>query len=288
MKVTLLGTGSPLPSVKRASSGYLVETGDDVIVIDHGPGAFGRLLQAGKRAIDVTHVFLSHLHFDHCFDFLRLFHHRWDASGDATRPLAVYGPVGTQALVDRVFGPEGAFAPDLASRTNHVQSVGAYRERGGTPPRPWPDTRVNELSGSGVVEGDGWRMLRCEVPHFQPYLDSFGYRVEAGGKVFVYTSDLNLALAGGAPPGLLELARGADVLVHYLNAFAFEAHKPEGFAGPRFAAALAREAGVETLVTTHHGPWIDSNGVRERIIAEIGALYPGRFVWGEDLMSFAL
>ena len=36
MKVTLLGTGSPLPTLKRASSSYLVEIGADVILIDHG------------------------------------------------------------------------------------------------------------------------------------------------------------------------------------------------------------------------------------------------------------
>ncbi len=137
MKVTLLGTGSPLPSLKRASSGYLVETGGAVIVIDHGPGAFQRLMQAGKRATDVTHVFLSHLHFDHCADLIRLFHHRWDASGDATPPLRIFGPPGTQEFIDRVFGPQGAFSRDLVSRTQHPLSVGAYRERGGTPPRPW-------------------------------------------------------------------------------------------------------------------------------------------------------
>jgi ribonuclease Z len=288
MKVTLLGTGSPLPSLNRASSGYLVEVGGDVIVIDHGPGSFQRLMQAGRRATDVTHVFLSHLHFDHCADLIRLFHHRWDASGDATPPLRIHGPAGTQEFIDRVFGPQGAFSRDLVSRTQHPLSIGAYRERGGTPPRPWPDTGVTELNGAGVVEFPGWRILRCEVPHYQPYLDSFAYRVEAGGKSFVYTSDINLARPGGAPPGLLELARGADLLVHYLNAFAFEANHPGGLAGPRFAAALAREAGVKTLVTTHHGPWIDGEDRPQRLLAEIRAAFGGEVVWGQDLMAFTL
>jgi ribonuclease BN (tRNA processing enzyme) len=138
------------------------------------------------------------------------------------------------------------------------------------------------------VEGDGWRIVRREVPHFQPYLDSFGYRIEAGGKVFAYTSDLNLALRGGAPAALRELVQDADILVHYLNAFAFEARKASGFAGPRFAGELARDARVKMLVTTHHGPWIDSDGTRERMIADVGAIYSGRIVWGEDLMSFEL
>ena len=177
MKLTLLGTGSPLPSLKRASSSYLVEVADDVVLIDHGPGAFQRLMQSGRRATDVTKVFLSHLHFDHCADLIRLFHHRWDASGDKTPPMQIVGPPGTQQLLDRLFGPQGAFSKDLESRTAHSLSIGAYRERGGTPPRPWPDTRVIELSGPGEIVFDGWRMRRCEVPHFQPYLDSFAYRV---------------------------------------------------------------------------------------------------------------
>lgn len=287
MKVTLLGTGSPVPSLKRASAGYLVETGRDVILIDLGPGAFARLMEAGKKAADVTHVFFSHLHFDHCADFIRLFHHRWDASGDRTPPMQVFGPPGTQELVDRLFGPAGAFSRDLASRTQHPLSTEIYRSRGGTPPRPWPDTAVTELAGPGVVEGEGWRIVRREVPHFQPHLDSFGYRVEAEGKVFAYTSDINLALAV-PPPALIELARDADLLVHYLNAFAFEAAQPGGFAGPRFVGTVAREARVKKLVTSHHGPYIDTEGVRGRCMAEIAALYPGPLVWGEDLMSFAL
>jgi ribonuclease Z len=33
MKITLLGTGTPAPSLKRQSSGYLVEVGGDLIIM---------------------------------------------------------------------------------------------------------------------------------------------------------------------------------------------------------------------------------------------------------------
>jgi ribonuclease Z len=60
VKLTLLGTGTPTPSLKRASSGYLIEIGDDVIVMDHGPGAHHRLLQTGKaRSQHHLHLFQS-------------------------------------------------------------------------------------------------------------------------------------------------------------------------------------------------------------------------------------
>jgi hypothetical protein len=45
LTITLLGTGTPSPSLTRQSSGYLIEVGRDLIVWDHGPGAYHRLLE---------------------------------------------------------------------------------------------------------------------------------------------------------------------------------------------------------------------------------------------------
>ena len=77
-KITLLGTGTPAPSLERAGSGYFIEVGNGRIVMDHGPDAHHRLLQSGRRAVDVTHVFFTHLHYDHCMDYGRLVLQRWD------------------------------------------------------------------------------------------------------------------------------------------------------------------------------------------------------------------
>src|SRR5262245_43069700 len=65
LAVTLLGTGTPAPSMARQSSGYLIEVGRDLLVWDHGPGAHHRLLESGRRSTDVTHAFFTHLHYDH-------------------------------------------------------------------------------------------------------------------------------------------------------------------------------------------------------------------------------
>ena len=59
MKLILLGTGTPSPSVKRASSGYLIVVGGDTIVMDHGAGAHQRLIESGHSSTDVTHVFFQ-------------------------------------------------------------------------------------------------------------------------------------------------------------------------------------------------------------------------------------
>src|SRR3546814_20201990 len=80
MRIRLLGTGTPTPSLERMSSGYMVEIGKDVILFDQGPGTYHRMMEAGVRAVDVTHVFFSHLHYDHCLDYARLLMTRWDQS----------------------------------------------------------------------------------------------------------------------------------------------------------------------------------------------------------------
>src|SRR5215813_6736713 len=72
LSVTLLGTGTPSPSLDRQSSGYLIEAGHDLIVWDHGPGAHHQLIESGHRSTDVTHAFFTHLHYDHCMEYGRL------------------------------------------------------------------------------------------------------------------------------------------------------------------------------------------------------------------------
>ena len=70
MKLWLLGTGTPTPSVRRVCSGYLVAVGDDFLVFDHGFGAHHRLLELGVAATEVSHAFFSHHHYDHIGDYL--------------------------------------------------------------------------------------------------------------------------------------------------------------------------------------------------------------------------
>ena len=65
MRIRLLGTGTPTPSLKRMSSGYLVETGERKILFDFGPGAYHRMLEAGVKPVEITDVFFTHLHYDH-------------------------------------------------------------------------------------------------------------------------------------------------------------------------------------------------------------------------------
>jgi metal-dependent hydrolase (beta-lactamase superfamily II) len=65
LKVTLLGTGSPVPVIQRFGPSTLVEAGPKKLLIDCGRGASARLWQRHVPLGAVTAVFLAHLHSDH-------------------------------------------------------------------------------------------------------------------------------------------------------------------------------------------------------------------------------
>src|SRR5262245_51430860 len=158
MKLFLLGTGTPAPSLKRQSSGYLIEVGDDLMVMDHGPGAHQRLIESGHRAVDVSHVFLSHLHYDHCMDFPRLVLQRWDMGADLVPDLMVYGPTPIARMTELLFGEDGVYGPDIRARIEHESSIFVFRERGGFPPRKRPAPLVKEVHAGDIITGQDWQV----------------------------------------------------------------------------------------------------------------------------------
>ena len=107
MKIVLLGTGTPAPSLERASSSYLVDCGESVVLFDFGPGAYHRMMEAGYRATDITDLAFSHLHYDHCLDYARLVMTRWDQGAGQIPELNVYGPPNTARMTRLLFSADG-------------------------------------------------------------------------------------------------------------------------------------------------------------------------------------
>ncbi|MEZ5824987.1 MAG: MBL fold metallo-hydrolase [Geminicoccaceae bacterium] len=293
MKLTVLGSGSPKASAQRASSGYLLDFGTEKVLMECGPGTVQRLVESGHNPTEIDRVFISHLHFDHWLDLMRFAMCRWDMSGPNAKPLRIWGPIGIRDIVEKAFARDGLLMLDLTARTTHPQSVAIYHGRGGKGERPWPEFDVTEIDEDLVVDGDGWRVTFAEVPHHQPYLVSYGMRWQVGDRVFAYSSDITWSPGDPTPPpGLAKVAKNADLLVQYVNVFGKElsavSRKGDGNGFHDMVANMARDANVKTMVTTHQSPHLNVHGVRERIIQEICNIYPGRLVWGQDLLSLDL
>ncbi len=282
MRIRLVGTGTPTPSLKRMSSGYLVEVGHRKILFDFGPGAYHRLLEAGVKPVEITDVFLTHLHYDHCLDYVRLLMTRWDQGAGKIAELNVYGPAHTARMTNLIVCEDGIFGPDLAARTELPMSQGVFVARGGTLPRAKPRPVVRELKSEDVVEGDGFKVHVRAVLHAQPILECFGYRLEADGASFVYSGD------AGPCKSMQELAADCDVLVHmchFISGTALNREFDKRNMGHLELARLGQQANVRNLVASHIAEQMDVPGVKERLIREMSEIYKGNLFFGEDLME---
>jgi ribonuclease Z len=285
LTITLLGTGTPAPSLTRQSSGYLLEVGDDLIVWDHGPGAHQRLIESGRRSIDTTHAFFTHLHYDHCMDYGRLVLQRWDQGADRIPDLKVYGPPPIARMTEQLFGADGIYGPDIRARREHRSSLDVFEARGGKAPRSRPAPQVTEIHAGSVVEGNGWKVTVGHAQHVQPYLECLALRIDTAEGSVCYTGD------SGPSDTIVELAKGADILIHMNHYFSGTEPTPAYRAAcgnHRDNAIIARRAGVKTLVLTHLLGQIDLPGIREQIVHEIQDVFEGKVIWGEDLMRLDL
>ena len=68
--LTILGCGSALPTRKNFPSAQLLELRDKQYLIDCGEGTQIRMRQMGVKTARLGHIFISHLHGDHCFGMI--------------------------------------------------------------------------------------------------------------------------------------------------------------------------------------------------------------------------
>lgn len=277
IRLTILGSGSPEPCTRRASSGYLLEVGEDVILFDCGGGVFDNLVRSGRRPSDITHIIFSHLHSDHMMDYARLVHSAWDEGGS---PIHVYGPAPIADITAKFFGPDGVFAHDLRARTELGASQQVWVERGGDLPRPWPAPVVYEVEPGFDLKGEGWTISSCAVPHAQPMLDCMALRLDGGGRSFVFSGDAALC------DELEVLAKDADLLIHWCYRLDGEDVHPALVPltpTPAEIAQMATRAGVDRLSLTHFRVHMDSETSHAQALQNASAFFGGPVTICEDL-----
>ena len=184
MRLTLLGTGCPEPSLRRASSGYMIEVSGERLLFDVGGGVFDRLLQAGVMPTEIDRLFLSHLHSDHMMDYARLVHAQWDAGKGllGTPPMAVYGPHRWRRCTSGCLARKGRWPltskPDADPGSQEVWStaLAAASE---------PQVRSRRLRR--VARGRSLASDHLRRAHADPFLTGLAFRLDADGKSIVYS-----------------------------------------------------------------------------------------------------
>ena len=95
--VTILGCGSAKPTRTNTPSSQVVEMRDKQFLVDAGEGAQIALQQMGLRTNRLDHIFISHLHGDHCFGLLGLLS-TWGMLG-RTRSITIHAYRDLQRLL---------------------------------------------------------------------------------------------------------------------------------------------------------------------------------------------
>jgi ribonuclease BN (tRNA processing enzyme) len=277
-RLILLGTaGGPRPKADRAATSQVILVSDRAYVIDCGDGVARQLVAAGVRLDSLSKVFITHHHSDHNADYGNLLLLAW-ASGLKT-PVETYGPPPLERMTD-LFFQLNAF--DIETRIADENRVPLA-----------PLIRARDITTSGVVVDDGKVRVRGALVAHPPIEHAFAYRFDTEDRSIVISGDTAYSKE------LLELARGAEVLVHEAlflpgiertaarvsNAPGLLEHIVRSHTTVEDAAKLAAEAGVKTLVLSHLVPADDPLVTEDDWRAAAKEHFPGEIVIARDLLE---
>ncbi len=268
--VTLLGTGSPLPTAGQAGPATLVRAGRATLLVDCGRGVVMRLAAAGVLPIGLSAVLLTHLHSDHISDLNDVMTTHWIMT-TGPQPLQVLGPPGTKRVVD---GALAMLALDQGYRQAHHADL-TY---------PMAVT-VTEVSPGDKLDISGASVAVHATDH-RPVQPTVGYRIEHEGTAVAVAGD-------GVPcPSLDTLCGQADIYVQTV----MRADLISKVNSPRLkeiltyhstieqAAQTAERAGVRIFLPTHFLPAIAPGD--EQAWHDLAAQhFGGEVIIGRDLTT---
>jgi ribonuclease Z len=282
MKVTLLGTGTPVLNINRFGMSTLVEAGGQQLLFDAGRGVAMRLHQAKVSLRDLTAVFITHLHSDHLTGLPDLY---------ATAPLI---PGGRRAVPLDVWGPQGIATVArglemMFTENNRIRLLGKEL----VPEATTMSTHDIPVEGGTVYEQGGVTVTAFLVNHGHA-TPAYGYRINEGAHAVVLSGDTTYA------PNVIRHAQGVDLLIHCVAigsrrleaaAPAFVQHFYEYLANPEMAGRILQEAHPRLAVFSHISLYSRGEIPRpsvDELTARVRAVYDGPFVIGEDLMEFSI
>lgn len=242
--MTVLGKSPAWTDAGGACSGYLVESGGACLLLDCGPGVFGKL-RAVRDYVAVDAVVLSHLHADHILDVVPF------ASALTFGPRSLGSAVARPALIAPP-GAREAFARVCAGAgmgEDHVEQAFALRE----------------YDPADALEVGAMRLRFRPLPHYVP---SQAVEIADGSVRMTFSGDC------GPDDALGDFAAGTGLLLVEATLTEEEAATVDGRRGhltPREAGEQGRRAGAGRLVLTHISDELDEDVARSQAAAAFGA-----------------
>ena len=255
--VTVLGTGTPYPTLDRFGAAVLVAAGPDTMLFDCGRGTVIRLTGANVAANDISALFLTHLHSDHIVGIPDLWLTGWLLGREV--PLPVWGPVGTGAMLEHV---HAAYEFAIAAREMPPENL----------PSQGAEMRAHEVDDGEVVSLGPVRVTAFLVDH-GAVKPAFGYRVDYAEHSVVISGDTRFS------ERLIARSRGVDCLIHAAwSAEAGNAMPPDqrSIASAEDAGRVFAAAKPKLAVVTHY---VSDSG----LASAVRSRYDGPVVIAKDL-----
>ena len=250
MEITLVGTGTGVPSPRRNPPCTLMKLGEKCAIFDSGPGTLKSLLGLGIDFLNLDILFYSHLHLDHISEFAAILFAAKIPPTIRKKTLDVYGPKGLKEYYKNIC--------EVYKGTLYTD---AYR------------LNMEEIENK-KISIDGFEISTKTLQHHD---GGMGYRITTpGDKVVVYSGDT------GYCNEIIELSRDADLLI--LECSFPDEIKMKGHLSPVTAGKVAHEANAKKLVLVHMYPVCDQHD----LIGACKKEFSGEVLIGEDLMRFEL
>jgi ribonuclease BN (tRNA processing enzyme) len=251
MRLTILGSGTCVPSGRRNSSGYFVEFQGLSLKLDAGAGSAHALGRYSLPWEDLAYQFVSHFHLDHAHELASLlFTMKYGRSRPRTAPLRFVGPRGLDALLR---GMADLYRIRLLDQSFPVE--------------------ICELDPGEALSLPGGALRVDKTPHTA---ESLAVRVELGGRSLGYTGDT------GPSDALADFFRGVDLLI--CECSFWEDNRGTSHLTADQVAELAQASGAARLVATHFYFNPDDYDLRGRLAAR----YQGEIFLAEDGLQIDL
>lgn len=275
--VVFLGTGMPRPDPNRQGPSLAIVANGKAYLFDAGVGVVRQAAAAYARGISALHwdqldiAFLTHLHSDHTLGLPDLIFTPWVMHRPV--PLQLYGPAGTQAMVENI---EKAWEEDIDIRVHGLEHnmTGAYK------------VVVHEVEPGVVYRDANVKVTAFAVLHGS-WKEALGYRVDVNGKSIVISGDTRPAQS------VVDACNGCDILIHevYSEAPGKPGAPVEPAPGDQYFRSfhtsaeelgeIAAKARPKVLVITHYVPL--GNSDQTEMLEGIRKKFNGPVVVANDL-----
>lgn len=252
MEITILGSGTCVPYLKRGSPGLILRIGEKVLLCDSGTGTLQRMIKIGITYLDLDLVLYTHIHPDHVADLVPLLFSCKYGYGEnpRKRDLPIIGGRGFKQYfwaIQEVYG--SWLKPDLF-RTDIIE---VYDD---------------------ILDYNLFKIIVKPMNHLP---ESVGYRVESHeGKSVVISGDTDYC------SNLVELAKNVDVLI--IESALPDEMKVKGHLTPSLAGRIGSEAQCKKMILTHLYPPCDNIDIAQQCRRE----YQGELLIAEDLMCISV